>query len=98
MVIITFGEMITLLVSQTLAAHLSTEDMRGRYLAIFGLSWTLAAAIGPWAAGIIMDNYNPNLIWYAAGIISGRCCRWLFNLTPRDEKERFAALEQAADL
>jgi MFS family permease len=37
-------------------------------MAVFGFSWTIPTAIGPLAAGLIMDNYNPNWVWYAAGI------------------------------
>jgi MFS family permease len=70
MVIITFGEMIIMPQGQTLAANFAPEDKRGRYLALFGLSWTIAGAVGPTAAGLIMDNYNPDWVWYAAGIIS----------------------------
>jgi MFS family permease len=70
MVIITFGEMIIMPQGQTLAANFAPEDKRGRYLALFGLSWTIAGAVGPTAAGLIMDNNNPDWVWYAAGIIS----------------------------
>jgi MFS family permease len=38
--------------------------MRARYMAVFGLTWTVPAMIGPWAAGLVIDNYNPNYIWY----------------------------------
>ena len=38
-------------------------------MAVFGFDWTLPVAIGPLAAGLIMDNYNPNWIWYGSGII-----------------------------
>ena len=70
MLIITVGEMITVPVGQTLAARFAPEDMRGRYMAFFGLSWTIPSAIGPWVAGLVMDHYNPNWIWYAGGVIS----------------------------
>jgi predicted MFS family arabinose efflux permease len=30
---------------------------------------TLPATVGPWAAGLIMDNINPNWVWYVAGIL-----------------------------
>lgn len=70
-VVITIGEMIVMPVSQALAARFAPEDMRGRYMAVFGLSWAIPSAVGPWAAGLIMDNYDPNWVWYAAGII---CC------------------------
>ena len=68
MVIITIAEMLVTPISQAIVAKLSPEDMRGRYMAVFGFSWTLPTAIGPLAAGMIMDNYNPNWVWYAAGI------------------------------
>jgi MFS family permease len=70
MLIITLGELIVTPTGQALAAQLAPEDMRGRYMAIFGLSWTIPATVGPWAAGVILDNYNPNWVWYAAGIAS----------------------------
>jgi MFS family permease len=38
-------------------------------MAVFNLSFGTANAVGPLAAGIIMDNYNPNWVWYAGGII-----------------------------
>jgi MFS family permease len=69
LVIITVGEMIIMPVSSALAANFAPEDMRGRYMAVFGLSWGIPAIIGPSAAGLILDNYNPFLLWYvAAGI------------------------------
>jgi MFS family permease len=37
---------------------------------MFGFSWTLPVAVGPLLAGLIMDNYNPNWVWYAAGIVA----------------------------
>lgn len=68
MLIITVGEMIVIPVGQALVARFAPEDKRGRYMAIYGLSWTIPSAIGPWAAGIVLDNYNPNLVWYLAAI------------------------------
>lgn len=70
MVIITIGEMLVTPTAQSLVAHLAPEDMRGRYMALYGLSWILPNALGPLAAGIIMDNYNPDWVWYAGGLIS----------------------------
>jgi MFS family permease len=64
MVIITIGEMIGMPTSNVLAAHFAPEEMRARYMAIFGLTWAVPAMIGPWAAGLVIDNYNPNYIWY----------------------------------
>jgi MFS family permease len=70
LVIITFGEMIVMPTSSALVANYAPEDMRGRYMAVFGLSWTIPATFGPSAAGLILDNYNPYLLWYVAAGLS----------------------------
>ncbi len=95
MVLITFGEMIVIPVGQTLTANFAPVDKRGRYMALFGLSWTIASAIGPWGAGIIMDNYNPDWIWYLAGITAALAAVGYFALylTSRD---RLATLDPEA--
>lgn len=69
MVIITIGEMIVSPVAQALVARLAPGDMRGRYMAIYGFTWMIPAAIGPLAAGIVMDNYNPDWVWYLCGML-----------------------------
>lgn len=70
-VIITIGEMVVVPTSQALAANFSPDRMRGRYMAIFGLSWAIPSTVGPGAAGYILDNYNPNLLWYIGGALCG---------------------------
>lgn len=70
-VIITIGEMIVMPVSQAIAANFAPEAMRGRYMAVFGLTWAIPSTIGPGAAGYILDNYNPNLLWYMGGVLCG---------------------------
>jgi MFS family permease len=69
-VIITIGEMIVMPTSSALVANFAPEDMRGRYMAVYGLSWSFPAIIGPSAAGLIIDNYNPNLLWFIAAALS----------------------------
>ena len=69
MVIITIGEMVIAPIEHTLIANIAPEDMRGRYMAAYHLGWGIAASVGPLAAGIIIDNYNPDWVWYASGII-----------------------------
>lgn len=70
-VIITIGEMIVVPTSQAIATNFAPETMRGRYMAIFGLSWAIPSTIGPGAAGYILDNFNPNLLWYIGGALCG---------------------------
>jgi MFS family permease len=68
-VIITIGEMIIMPTSQALAANFAPEDMRGRYMAVFGLSWSIPSIFGPGLAGLVLDNWNPDLLWYIAGLL-----------------------------
>lgn len=67
-VIITVGEMITAPVGQALVAQLAPEDMRGRHMAVWGFGWLLPSVVGPLGAGLIMDNLDPRLVWYLAGV------------------------------
>jgi len=67
--IITFGEMLVVPTSQVLVANLAPPDMRGRYMAVYGLSAAIPYTLGPGLAGLILDNLNPNLLWYVGGIL-----------------------------
>ena len=88
-ILITIGEMIVVPIGQVLAAKFAPADMRGRYMAFFGLSWAIPSTIGPLAAGLIMDNYNPNWVWYACGIISAVAIMG-FLVLDANTRERFA--------
>jgi MFS family permease len=70
MATITIGEMIHIPTSQALVAYFAPEDMRARYMAAYGLGWALPNSVAPTLAGIVMDNYNPNMVWYLAGLLS----------------------------
>jgi MFS family permease len=69
MIVITIGEMIVSPFQQALVASFAPEEMRGRYMAVSGLSWGIAFGAGPYLAGWIMDNINPNWLWVACGIV-----------------------------
>ena len=69
MVVITIGEMVVSPFSQALVAQFAPEQMRGRYMAVFGISWGTAFAVGPFVAGLVLDNLNPNWLWYACGVV-----------------------------
>ncbi|HSJ86695.1 MAG TPA: MFS transporter [Anaerolineales bacterium] len=68
MVVITVGEMIVSPFQQALVAGFAPEEMRGRYMAVSGLSWGISFAIGPYFAGLILDSANPNLLWAICGL------------------------------
>ena len=69
MVIITIGEMVIIPVAQAYVGNAAPEDMRGRYSGVMGFSWMIPWMIGPLLAGLIMDNGNPNWVWYGSAIM-----------------------------
>jgi MFS family permease len=94
-VVITVGEMIVMPTSQALTADFAPEDMRGRYMAAFGLSGGVPATIGPAAAGLILDNYDPNLLWYLGGLLCAISALAFYALHLRlGSQERFAPASQ----
>lgn len=100
MVIITIGEMLTAPVGQSIAARMAPAAMRGRYMAVYGFSWILPSAAGIFLAGLIMDNYDPRWVWYAAGLV-GLIPALAFTLLNRQDAlraEHDRALQAAAGL
>lgn len=69
MAILTVGEMVTVPIANAVVAEFAPEEMRGRYNFIYGNSWGISFAAGPYLAGLIMDNYDPNWLWYACGMV-----------------------------
>ena len=69
MAIITIGEMVIIPVARAYVGKAAPEDMRGRYSGVMGFSWMIPWAIGPLLAGLIMDNGDPNWIWYGSAIL-----------------------------
>ncbi len=66
MAVLTVGEMVWVPVGQALVARLAPEAMRGRYMAVFGYSWTVAGIVGPLMAGIFFDGGQAEWLWYVA--------------------------------
>jgi MFS family permease len=83
--------MIVVPTSQALVANFAPEQMRGRYMAIASLSWTVPQVVGPGAAGYILDHYNPNLLWYLGGALCGLSVLFYYILHLRlGAREQFA--------
>ena len=69
MIIITIGEMVVSPFQQSLVASFAPEHMRGRYMAVSGLSWSISFTVGPYFAGLILDSANPSLLWAFCGFV-----------------------------
>ena len=69
MIVITIGEMVVTPFQQSLVASFAPEHMRGRYMAVSGLSWSISFTVGPYFAGLILDGANPALLWAFCGLV-----------------------------
>ncbi len=96
MVIITIGEMLIAPNSQALVAKFSPDDMRGRYMAVFGISGAIPWGVGPLLAGLILDNADPRWLWYAAGLL-GLVAAASFALLRRRVEQRTEQIDQAME-
>jgi MFS family permease len=68
-VVVCMGEMLYFPISQAVAAGFAPGNMRGRYMAVAHLSWTIPATVGPAAAGILLDHFRPSLMWYVGSLL-----------------------------
>ncbi|MBN2117015.1 MAG: MFS transporter [Anaerolineales bacterium] len=95
MVIITVGEMVVSPFQQSLVASFAPEDMRGRYMAVSGLSWSISFTVGPYLAGLLLDSANPNLLWTFSGIV-GMIATLGFVVLNKSHRSNAPAIEPAA--
>ena len=98
MVVITVGEMIVSPVAQALVAKFAPEEMRGRYMAVFGYSWGISFMVGPYLAGVVLDNFDPRFLWYAAGIIGTLAVMGFLGLHRRVEADEESPQPVSAQL
>lgn len=73
MVVITLGEMAGAPAEQALAANLAPEGRRGRYIGAVGLAAQAGWAVGPLAAGWLLERWGPlrpSPYWLGVGLLS----------------------------
>jgi len=80
MVIMTVGELILMPTSSTYAANLAPADMRGRYMSIYGLSWSAALGIAPVMGGFMSDTLGPVTTWYGGFVAGALSTAWFATL------------------
>ncbi len=70
MVIMTFGELILVPTGSKYIADIAPEDLRGRYMSVYWLTWGISRAAAPIIGGTLHDLIAPRAIWYG-GLILG---------------------------
>jgi MFS family permease len=64
------GELFLLTRYLTLASGLAPDHARGRYLAVFGLSWGIATAIAPLTVTWLLGSFGPEGLWLASAAVA----------------------------
>jgi MFS family permease len=95
MIVITIGEMVVSPFQQSMVASFAPEHMRGRYMAVSGLSWSISFTVGPYFAGLLLDSANPGLLWAFCGLI-GIMATLGFVVLNKAHERRVPAIEPAA--
>ena len=69
MVILTFGELLLVPTGTAYAANAAPPEMRGRYMGLYGLTWSVAFGIGPVLGGWLNDNVSPSATWVGGMLV-----------------------------
>ncbi len=69
MVIVTFGELLLVPTGTAYAANAAPAEMRGRYMGLYGLTWSVAFGIGPVLGGWLNDNVSPAATWIGGMLV-----------------------------
>jgi predicted MFS family arabinose efflux permease len=73
-IIITFGEMLSMPFMNTFWIGRSSDHNRGQYAALYTMAWGTAQIAAPSIGGYVADNYGFNILWwvvFAVTIITG---------------------------
>src|SRR5947207_12777795 len=67
--VVTMGEIVTTPASMNLVANFSSQELRGRYMGVYGLFNSFGWSIGPLIGGILLDlaSKRPMLLWTPIG-------------------------------
>jgi MFS family permease len=68
MILFTLGEMVTMPMSAAYLSDLAPPNMRGRYMGVAGLTWSLALIIGP-VTGMKLFAFHPAAYWLSCGAL-----------------------------
>jgi MFS family permease len=86
MVIMTLGELILVPTGSKYVADIAPEDLRGRYMSVYWLTWGIARSAAPMVGGFLHDAIAPQAIWWGGLAIGLTSTLGLFLLSRRPEK------------
>lgn len=85
----TLGEMGSHPQAQSMTADLADPARRGRYQGVYGLTHSLALAVGPVAGGLVLDTFGSTALWLGSGALA-LVVSVLLGATARTRRQRLA--------
>ncbi len=70
MSIMTLGEMLVSPNATAYAADLAPAHLRGSYMGVLGLTWSLGFGTGPLIGGMVSDSISPRALWPMMGTVA----------------------------
>lgn len=96
MIVVTIGEMMIAPVASAEVADLAPAHMRARYMAAFGLTWTLGYGLGPTWGGLVMEKLGSDWLWnlvFVVGTLAALAylpLRWMVRRPIQEDREAAA--------
>ena len=84
-VVWTIGEMISAPMSAASVADAAPAELRGRYMGLYGLTWSAGMTIGP-PLGTAVYGRHPAAVWAACGVL-GTLAATILLLTPQSTSD-----------
>jgi len=80
--VLSFGEIVSMPVSIAYVSNLAPDHMRGRYMGVVGLVWSLTLTCSP-AVGLRLYSTAPALLWGVCGASGLLAALWVLRLRNR---------------
>lgn len=77
----TLGELSAAPVSSVVISDISPEHLRGTYMGVFGISWSLASFAGPALGGLVFEQFGAFTVWiscFCVGLFVAFCYLFMF--------------------
>jgi MFS family permease len=73
-VVWTIGEIGVSSVLMALYADLAPVDLRGQYLGLAGVTWSIGTIVGPLAGTAVFGTFGPAALWIGCAVVGAICC------------------------
>jgi predicted MFS family arabinose efflux permease len=90
MAVLTVGELLIAPTFTSFVANLAPEELRGRYMSAYWVSWSFSRGIGPALAGQVYDAFSPVAIWYMGGAWNLLAAAVFASLAPAYRRRKLA--------